>query len=244
MTRSTPFSDPALYDAMGPGSMRSAAAVVPMVVQLLSPSSVLDFGSGTGAWLSAFEAAGVLDLQGLEGGAPDTSQLRIAVDKTRYADLEQPVDLDRRFDLVMSVEVAEHLPPAASSTLVASMARHSDAVLFSAAIPDQGGAHHRNEQWPSYWSRLFETEGFTCFDPFRRQLWDDERVEWWYRQNLLLFARNEVADRLLATGLSPGRPAHLVHPVLYERRTMEAMRERGLRESLHDLAAGLRRRVK
>ena len=44
--------------------------------------------------------------------------------------------------------------------LVATITKHGDAVLFSAAIPGQGGQDHLNEQWPEYWQKKFEVNGY------------------------------------------------------------------------------------
>ncbi|CAA9351125.1 MAG: hypothetical protein AVDCRST_MAG93-7124, partial [uncultured Chloroflexia bacterium] len=89
-----------------------------MVMELLAPTSVLDFGSGTGAWLAAFARAGVADIQGLEGGSPDPAQLRVPADKVLTVNLEERVSLGRSFDLAMSLEVAEHLPAGAADQFV------------------------------------------------------------------------------------------------------------------------------
>ena len=92
--------------------------------------------------------------------------------------------------------------------------------VFSAAIPGQGGTGHVNEQWPSYWRDLFEAEGFEVSGALRFEFWNDDRVENWYRQNLLIAARPELAGaelvELFASPLAPVWP--LVHPVLYEAR--------------------------
>ena len=72
------------------------------------------------------------------------------------------------------------------------MCKLSDVVLFSAAIPGQGGTHHLNERWPSYWANLFGSAGYDVLDVVRANIWDDARVEWWYRQNLLVFGTKRV----------------------------------------------------
>jgi hypothetical protein len=167
MTHSTPFTEGSIYDVMGPGSQRSAERVVPIVMELLSPGSVVDIGAGTGAWLAAFSAAGVQDIQGVEGGRPTGQQLLVPAECVRWHDLEQPLDLGRRFDMAVSLEVAEHLPAGQADQFVAMLTQHADAVLFSAAIPNQGGNHHINEQWPTYWATRFAEHGFGCFDVLR-----------------------------------------------------------------------------
>jgi 2-polyprenyl-3-methyl-5-hydroxy-6-metoxy-1,4-benzoquinol methylase len=65
--------------------------------------------------------------------------------------LIQPLDLEKEFDLVVSLEVAEHLPASAADQFVNTLVKHGKKILFSAAIPGQGGQDHLNEQWPDYW---------------------------------------------------------------------------------------------
>jgi len=209
------------------------------VTEILSPSSVIDFGSGTGAWLAAFRAAGVETILGLEGGTPDSTQLRIDQSAIRHANFEESIDVGRRFDLAMSVEVAEHLPDSAAARFVESMTSHADAVLFSAAIPGQGGAFHLNERWPTYWAELFDGHGFECFDPFRDRLWSDDRVEWWYRQNIVLYARGIAATRLRTRGYEAGKPRCLVQPALYERTLVDLNTAHGIRAQARGLTHGL-----
>jgi hypothetical protein len=101
----------------------------------------------------------------------------------------KPFSLSERFDLAISLEVAEHLPRRSASGFVRSLCQLAPIVLFSAAVPGQGGEHHVNEQWPEYWRQAFANHHFVMFDPFRPLLWHDERVAFYYRQNLFLFIR-------------------------------------------------------
>ena len=100
--------------------------------------------------------------------------------------------------------------------------RHADVVLFSAAIPHQGGHHHVNERFPEYWRDLFGAEGYAAVDLLRPRLWDDEAVLPWLRQNLLVFARRELlqAGGPFA-GMEAKGPLALVHPAMYVSRMQE-----------------------
>lgn len=244
MTASTPFS-PELFERHADWSRRSASAVVPRVLALLGVvESALDVGCGVGAWLAALREHGVMDVTGLEGGEPDAQQLLVPAEVFRRTDLEQPFRLGRTFDLVLCLEVAEHLPPASAGSLISSIAAHGDAVLFSAAIPGQGGDYHLNEQWPAYWHERFVAEGYDCFDVIRPELWTHPDVGYWYSQNLLLFARGDRADHLKAGGQSPSSPMALIHPTLYEAWIAEARRDRGIKESAESLLTAAKRRVR
>jgi hypothetical protein len=99
------------------------------------------------------------------------------------------------------------------------------AVLFSAAIPHQGGRHHVNERWPEYWAQKFRPRGYKAFDPFRTSVWGDQRVESWYQQNLVPYLAHERVDelQLAGTALSAVRALpSLIRPDLYLRSARSA----------------------
>ncbi|WP_375493134.1 class I SAM-dependent methyltransferase [uncultured Jatrophihabitans sp.] len=244
MTSSTPY--PAAHYATQVNAARASAdAVAGMVMSLLAPTSVLDVGCGAGAWLAAFRDLGATDVYGIEGGHPDPAQLQVRPEQIRALNLEREFDLGRRFDLAVTVEVAEHLPARSADGFVRSLTRHADAVLFSAAVPEQGGDWHLNEQWPDYWYSRFAEHGFACFDVLRRQVWNDPDVDWWYRQNVLLYATGAAADRLHAAGASaePAAPLPLIHPELFWQARRQAERDLGLRETLRMFPRAVRNRV-
>jgi SAM-dependent methyltransferase len=198
------------------GSRRSAEAVVPFLADLLEPSSVVDVGCGTGEWAAAFAARGIDDVLGVDGEYVDRSRLAIPAERFRGHDLAEPLDLGRRFDLALCLEVGEHLPADAAPVLVASLARAAPLVLFGAAIPDQRGEGHVNEQWQAWWAARFGGYGYLAVDVLRRAFWDDDRVEWWYVQNTLLYAsRGEVERRPRLRALHEATASELlsvVHP--------------------------------
>jgi SAM-dependent methyltransferase len=173
------------------GSRRSARVIAPLVLDLIKVTSVVDVGCGQGLWLSAFQDLGIEAILGLDGEYVNREKLAIPVECFRPSNLEAPFELDRRFDLAVSLEVGEHLPARSAAQFVKDIARTAPFVLFSTAIPAQGGMRHVNEQWPSYWEQLFGAEGFLRLDPIQRLIRDDLRVEWWYRQNVYLYAAKE-----------------------------------------------------
>jgi hypothetical protein len=134
-------------------------------------------------------------------------------------DLTSPTQISRRFELVESLEVAEHLPSTVAEGFVAFLASLGSVVLFSAAIPNQGGVHHINEQWPEYWAELFSKHGFIPIDTLRDLIWSSPDVDYWYCQNTLLFVREgetSAIERLRSLSLH-GRSTSLarVHPELW-----------------------------
>jgi SAM-dependent methyltransferase len=182
------------YETNRTGSLISARQIVPLVMDLVKPKSVVDVGCGLGTWLSVFDTLGVQDYIGIDGEWVDQSQLEIPQSKFVRAELQAGVRLNRKFDLVLSLEVAEHLPPDCAALFVDSLTALGPVVLFSAAIPYQGGTNHRNEQWPEYWRDLFQTNHFVVIDALRNKLWQNGSVEYWYAQNILLFVRRDYME--------------------------------------------------
>lgn len=198
----------------------SAEVIVPLALELTGAKSVVDFGCGTGQWLVVFCESGLIDFLGLDGPWVDATQLKVPREQFQVADLTRPVRLARRFDLAISLEVAEHLPESSASDFVDSLVRASDLVLFSAGVPSQGGCNHLNEQWPDFWIELFRKHGYSAHDCLRKQIWTNTSVSPWYAQNVFLFARDSVlaanpalALRIQAEGLGQIR---VVHPRLFE----------------------------
>ena len=216
--------DRSFFDAQSFDSLRSARAALAELLRHIEPQSVLDVGCGVGAWLRAAGELGVPDCLGVDGDYVDRRALMVPDDRFLPVDLAQPglaeaVAANRpppgRFDLVLCLEVAEHLPIERAAGLVDDLCRLGDLVLFSAAIPFQNGTGHINEQWPEFWAIQFRARGYTCFDPLRRVLWARPDVDWWYAQNLLVFAREGSAAHArmpAATAVTSDRVLALVHP--------------------------------
>jgi len=194
----------------------AAAKRILTTIGLILPGpirSAVDVGCGVGTWLAVLLEDGCHDVLGYEGDWVPTEYLRIPANRLIRCDVAQGVIADRRFDLAMSLECAEHLPPEAADRFVASLCKLSDFVLFSAAIPNQTGEVHINEQWPEYWARLFAERSYVCLDWIRPQVWRDESIPWWYRQNTVLFVRSERRPEMKPLHQNDDiLPLPLVHP--------------------------------
>jgi SAM-dependent methyltransferase len=167
----------------------SAKGIVSPLFEFIQPKSVIDVGCGIGTWLSVFKEFGIDNVVGVDGEHVNREQLfsHIREDEFIAHDLTKPLELERRFDLVVSLEVAEHIPEEVSDIFIESLTRLGDYILFSAAIPGQGGDGHINEQWPSYWQEKFNRLEF--YDCIRPKIWSNVCIDWWYKQNIFLVSR-------------------------------------------------------
>ena len=186
------------YELIGQGTRNSAQEIIPLLLELMQPvqpQSVVDVGCGTGSWLAAFHKLGIADCLGIDGDYVDRTLLEIPLNQFQSADLKQPLQINRKFDLAISLEVAEHLPSIAAENFVNSLTQLAPVILFSAAIPFQGGVEHVNEQWPQYWAYYFQQNGFVVIDCLRKKIWNNDKVEPWYAQNILIFVKEEYLPR-------------------------------------------------
>ena len=122
-----------------------------------------------------------------------------------------PFDLKRKFDLVISLEVAEHLHESSAAGFISSLVKHGDTIIFSAAIPGQGGQNHLNEQWMKYWIDLFAVHGYAVYDLIRPRIWDIEEVEYWYKQNMIVISKHDLS----ALKISGNAILDAIHPEMF-----------------------------
>lgn len=241
------------YEYIDNGSRNSARCVARYLLSQLRIESLLDVGAGHGAWAAEWQRAGVNSVVAVDGDYVDRNKLAIASDCFIPHDLERPLDLGRRFDLVQSLEVAEHLSASHSDQFVESLVRHGDVILFSAAVPYQGGEHHVNEQLPEYWRAKFARHGYAPYDGIRPHIAAEKAVMPWYRFNSLLYVNEagtaRLSDAIRATRVPDGQaiavggdlawhmrraavrliPAGLVKPIAMAKARFTARRQRANR---------------
>lgn len=193
--------DHEFFEYINHGSSRSANRVVPRLIEIASPRSVLDVGCGAGAWLREWGKHDLSDWAGVDGDYVDTENLLIPSSHFHRRDLSRTFDLGRRFDLVCSFEVAEHIAAEHADTFIDSLVAHGDVVAFSAATPGQGGEFHVNEQPYDYWRAKFLARGYQCFDAVRPLIVGESEIEPWYRYNILIFANAAGSARLSQSAL-------------------------------------------
>lgn len=197
----------------------AANAILPLVLDALPRvDSAADFGCGVGTWLSVLKQHGVSEIRGLDGPWVERDLLEIPREDFQEVNLEETIRLERRYDLAITLEVAEHISEQSANSFIDSLVRASDFILFSAAIPFQGGNGHVNEQWPDYWAKMFAARGYRVIDFVRKKIWNDENISVWYRQNILLFANEKriaTVDPKLLINVEDSGPLAIVHPEMY-----------------------------
>lgn len=190
------------YDTIAAGCHSSAEVLAPLVVRDVQPATVTDVGCGQGWWGWEFERLGC-EVLGLDGAYVP----RCLLSHFLAHDLNEPLPDLPRADLVVCLEVAEHLPEARAKSFVADLVRLGRFVLFSAAVPHQTGAGHVNLHWSSWWAALFGRHGYHADLRYRWLTWTDSRVEVWYAQNVVLM-RPDLDQHQ--------QPLDVIHPVIHE----------------------------
>ena len=217
--------DENFYRSIKDSSYLSALNIAPIVIDLIHPKTMVDIGCGVGTWTRAFRDLGV-DAYGVDGDYVDKSQLMIDEKFFLPWNLENRFDLTQKFDLAITIEVAEHLTPARAETFVEDLTKSSDVILFSAAISGQGGTNHINEQFQDYWKKIFEKYGFVAIDYLRPKIWNNDRIGVYHRQNIFFYVRlSELFKypRLMKYYLDhqEDQIMNIVHPVLFIMRTQQ-----------------------
>jgi SAM-dependent methyltransferase len=179
-------------------SARHAALTVSRILRVpLAVDSVLDIGCAKGTWLAAWKETGVTTIHGADGAYVDQDRLIIPRNAFTPANLAAPLALGRRFDLVQSLEVAEHIVEASAGQFIVNLVNHSNGlVLFSAAPPGQGGEFHVNEQGYDYWRQKFAGHDYEAFDYLRPRIASDMSISFWYRYNTILYVHRDRAGAL------------------------------------------------
>lgn len=189
------------YADIDAGSFSSAEVCLPIFERFLDFNTVVDVGSGSGAWSYQFSKYGC-KVTSIDGDYATKNYDKFQSENLLINFLPKKLDAEgalsnvAKHDLAISLEVAEHLPNDRAKSFVHELCHLSNKIIFSAAIPYQGGTGHENENWLQYWAKLFADNGFRYLDPFRHLIWNNSDVMWWYKQNLCLFVSDEELNNL------------------------------------------------
>jgi len=132
--------------------------IADLIASELAPRTVLDAGCAIGFLVEA------LRKRDIEAWGLDVSEFAIehVPESIRDFCFRRSVtdDLERDYDLIVCLEVLEHLPGELAAPTVANLCRHADQVLFSASPDGFRDPTHLNVQPTHYWVELFARYGF------------------------------------------------------------------------------------
>jgi SAM-dependent methyltransferase len=184
------------YKSVEVRAIETADRVIKILFESLPAiESVKDIGCGSGIWIKKFHEAKKLK----RAIGFDLAEALIPNKKVLRSEIEFfPVDFENveenifpKTDLSIFLEVAEHLSEGTAKKIIKFICKTSDLVIFSAAIPGQGGYNHMNEHSMQYWVQLLEANKFIVFDLFRSELNKFKRLPFYYRNNIILAVSEE-----------------------------------------------------
>lgn len=221
---------------------KAAEHFLPYLFKVIHPKTVVDVGCGLGTWLKVFKMNGTSEILGIDGSNVDQSKL--AIDKNEFLvhDLTLPIQLNKKFDLSICLEVAEHLPENKADILIETLTSSSNQILFSSALPFQGGQNHLNEKSFSYWVNKFNNKGFIVLDIFRNEIWNDENINWWYRQNIFFVKRSQEVQQPILDFYHPERYKYFVkqNEILKTKELANSVQKVTIRKAFKNLLKSIR----
>jgi hypothetical protein len=197
------------------------------IVEDIGPQTVLDAGCAWGFLVESLRRRGV-EAYGLDVSEYAIQQVHPDVQPHCWVgSILDP--LPQTYDLIVSIEVLEHMPRRDSEIAVVNICDHADEILFSSSPKDYREATHFNVHTPDYWVRLFAREGYyrdvsydvayitpwamrlrhdlTLIDdvlvPYERRLWTHELARQEMRKRLL-----ELEQRLRQVEEVASMPDH------------------------------------
>ncbi len=138
--------------------LKSFDAIAERIVRDLSPKTVLDAGCAMG-----FLVEGLRN-HGAEAYGVDISDYAIQNTDPSirpFCWVGSVADaFPQKYDLIVTIEVLEHMPKDEAEKAVANLCRHTNDILFSSGSQDYREVTHFNLQPPEYWAALFAQNGF------------------------------------------------------------------------------------
>lgn len=198
------------YSRHANGSLNSANRILSLLSEFIHPNSVADIGCGTGTWGFTAEKIWGAQIFAFDRHRYDDCDMYISAEKYFQCDLRQKTRLGR-YDLAICVEVIEHIDQNYEDIVIDNLCACSDTLLFSGALPFQGGTGHINERPFSYWLEKFNMRGYTMIQDIRWSIWDQSDIEIWYRNNIMFLMKTTTKNK------PTPYPVDIIHPQMLER---------------------------
>ena len=240
MNTASPQYDKSYFNMRNNKTFISAKKILGLLEDVYLGKQVIDIGCGVGTWSSVAKNNGAKSVIAIDGPWVDKDLLQIGETEFVQHDLSLgSPGLEENYSLAIWLENAEHLPEGVGENIQDWICQHADFVLFSAAIPGQGGIGHVNEQWQSYWAKRYHDNGFAAFDVLRNEIWSDEDVPYWYKQNMILYVRENYVCNLIMNEscVTDFRKLDVVHPDKWEK---EINKKIGVKQSIGILVSAMK----
>ena len=153
----------------------------------LAPATALDIGCGPGTYVRALRAVGI------EATGIDTDDRVVGKAHLQQKSL---FDLEHQSELVICLEVAEHIDPMQSQAVAQSVAAAvapGGTLIWSAAQPGQGGTGHINCQSKDYWTEQLQAAGLERDEETEQGLLAYTESGYhmgWFRQNAMVLFKS------------------------------------------------------
>lgn len=159
--------DESYYRKHEKGSYNSAITILEYILSFYKFNSLIDLGCGMGTWCKAASDLGVENILGLDQHVYEQQYMLISDKNYIRFNLKNKLNGYGPFDIAISVEVAEHIDNTYVDSFIRNVCSQSNVVLFSAALPFQGGTGHINEKRCSFWKQKFNKYGYEIIDCIR-----------------------------------------------------------------------------
>ncbi len=191
--RKSKLYKPKFYASVTLRAQTTAEIVTELISSTFTISSFIDIGCGDGLWSRKMLEKCDNKIKGYAIDLPGVrpKELQQVASDIQFIELNlnsNPYIPERQFDLAFCTEVLEHLEEHAALLLLNSIAANCDLLVFSAAVPGQGGTGHINEHPQEYWDSQLQKRGFRPFDVIRPAIIELE-VPSYYKNNLILYVQ-------------------------------------------------------
>lgn len=132
------------------------------IIEMFNPKSVLDAGCALGYLVEALRDR---DIEAYGFDISEYAINNVSEDIKQYCfvhSINQPLpsNVPDRYDLIVTIEVLEHLYPEDGIEAINNLCKYTDTIIFTSTPDDIEDRTHVNVQRLEYWARLFAKNSF------------------------------------------------------------------------------------